>query len=283
MRPDSSRTIAFRKMHGLGNDFVVIDQRGETAAIDAAAARALADRHTGIGCDQLILIEAPRQPTAQAFMRILNADGSEAEACGNGARCIARLIAEETGEPHVRLETLAGLLDAELLPDRRVAVDMGPVRSGWRDIPLAREMDTLCVDLAVGALADPVCTSIGNPHATFFVGDADAVDLAALGPLLEHDKLFPKRANIGVATVCGRERIRLRVWERGAGITRACGSGACAALVAASRRGLTGRHATVALDGGDLDILWRDDGHVVMTGPATLSFEGSVDAALLAG
>ena len=283
MRPDSSRTIAFRKMHGLGNDFVVIDQRGETAAIDAAAARALADRHTGIGCDQLILIEAPRQPTAQALMRILNADGSEAEACGNGARCIARLIAEETGEPHVRLETLAGLLDAELLPDRRVAVDMGPVRSGWRDIPLAREMDTLCVDLAVGALADPVCTSIGNPHATFFVGDADAVDLAALGPLLEHDKLFPKRANIGVATVCGRERIRLRVWERGAGITRACGSGACAALVAASRRGLTGRHATVALDGGDLDILWRDDGHVVMTGPATLSFEGSVDAALLAG
>ena len=282
------RRIAFRKMHGLGNDFVVIDMRREAAAIDGAAARALADRHTGIGCDQLILIEMPRDPAAQIFMRILNADGSEAAACGNGARCIARLIAEETGERHVRLETLAGLLDAELLADWRVAVDMGPARTGWRDVPLARAMDTLCVDLAAGVLASPVCTSIGNPHATFFVGDADAVDLAALGPLLEHDTLFPERANIGVATVRGRERIRLRVWERGAGITQACGSGACAALVAAHRRGLTGRHATVALDGGDLDILWRPDkeeerGHVIMTGPATLAFEGSVDAALLAG
>jgi len=277
------RRIAFRKMHGLGNDFVVIDMRREAAAIDGAAARALADRHTGIGCDQLILIEMPRDPTAQIFMRILNADGSEAAACGNGARCIARLIAEETGERHVRLETLAGLLDAELLADWRVAVDMGPARTGWRDVPLARAMDTLCVDLAAGVLASPVCTSIGNPHATFFVGDADAVDLAALGPLLEHDTLFPERANIGVATVRGPERIRLRVWERGAGITQACGSGACAALVAANRRGLTGRHATVALDGGDLDILWRDDGHVVMTGPATLAFEGSVDAGFLAG
>jgi len=282
------RRIAFRKMHGLGNDFVVIDMRREAAAIDGAAARALADRHTGIGCDQLILIEMPRDPAAQIFMRILNADGSEAAACGNGARCIARLIAEETGERRVRLETLAGLFDAELLADWRVAVDMGPARTGWRDVPLARAMDTLCVDLAAGVLASPVCTSIGNPHATFFVGDADAVDLAALGPLLEHDTLFPERANIGVATVRGPERIRLRVWERGAGITQACGSGACAALVAAHRRGLTGRHATVALDGGDLDILWRPDkeeerGHVIMTGPATLAFEGSVDAALLAG
>jgi diaminopimelate epimerase len=282
------RRIAFRKMHGLGNDFVVIDQRREAAAIDGAAARALADRHTGIGCDQLILIEIPRDPATQAFMRILNADGSEAAACGNGARCIARLIAEETGERWVRLETLAGLLEAELLPDRRVAVDMGPVRTDWRDVPLARAMDTLCVELAAGVLASPVCTSIGNPHATFFVGDADAVDLATLGPLLEHDALFPERANIGVATVRDPEWIRLRVWERGAGITQACGSGACAALVAAHRRGLTGRHATVALDGGELDILWRPDkkeerGHVIMTGPAMLAFEGSVDAALLAG
>ncbi len=282
------RRIAFRKMHGLGNDFVVIDMRREAAAIDGAAARALADRHTGIGCDQVILIERPRDPAAQVFMRILNADGSEAAACGNGARCVARLIAEETGERRVRLETLAGLLNAELLPDRRVAVDMGPAHTGWGDIPLARAMDTLRVDLAVGPLASPVCTSIGNPHATFFVGNADAVDLAVLGPLLEHDALFPERANIGVATVRDPERIRLRVWERGAGITQACGSGACAALVAAHRRGLTGRHATVALDGGDLDILWRPDneeerGHVIMTGPVTLAFEGSVDAAFLAG
>ena len=282
------RTLAFRKMHGLGNDFVVIDRRRADIRVDAAMARALADRHTGIGCDQVILIEAPRDPAAQIFMRILNADGSEAEACGNGTRCIARLIAEETGDSRVRIETLAGLLEAELLPDLRVAVDMGPARSGWRDIPLARAMDTLAVDLAVGQLASPVCTSIGNPHATFFVADAEAIDLAALGPVLEHDGLFPERANIGVATVHGPERIRLRVWERGAGITLACGSGACAALVGAHRRRLTGRHATVALDGGDLDILWRPDGdkgdgHVIMTGPATLAFEGSVDAALLAG
>jgi diaminopimelate epimerase len=277
------RPIAFRKMHGLGNDFVVIDARREDIAIDAAAARALADRHTGIGCDQLILIEAPRHPAAQIFMRILNADGTEAEACGNGTRCVARLIAEETGDSRVRLETLAGLLDAELLPDLRVAVDMGEARTFWRDIPLARAMDTLCVDLTAGNLTNPVCTGIGNPHATFFVADAEAVDLAGLGPVLEHDSLFPERANIGVATVLGPERIRLRVWERGAGITQACGTGACAALVAAHRRGLTLRHATVALDGGELEILWRENGHVIMTGPATLAFEGSIDAALLAG
>jgi diaminopimelate epimerase len=283
MRPISRHPIAFRKMHGLGNDFVVIDRRRAEVAIDERAARALADRRTGIGCDQVILIEGPRDPAAQVFMRILNADGSEAAACGNGTRCIARLIAEETGGSRVRIETLAGLLEAELLPDRRVAVDMGQARTLWREIPLARAMDTLCVDLAAGKLANPVCTSIGNPHATFLVADAEAVDLAGLGPVLEHDPLFPERANIGIATVRNRGRIRLRVWERGAGITQACGTGACAALVAAHRRGLTGRHATVALDGGELEILWRDDGDVIMTGPATLAFEGTINAALFAG
>jgi diaminopimelate epimerase len=216
-------------------------------------------------------------------MRILNADGSEAEACGNGTRCIARLIAEQTGEKRVRIETAAGLLEAERMPDGNVAVDMGPARTDWHDIPLAREMDTGRVELALGPLREPVCTSMGNPHATFLVPDAEAIDLAALGPRLEHDKLFPERANIGVATVLDRGRIRLRVWERGAGITRACGTGACAALVAAARRGLTARHATVALDGGALDIRWREDGHVIMTGPATLAFEGGFDAAALAG
>jgi diaminopimelate epimerase len=274
--------IPFRKMHGLGNDFVVLDRRRHSVAIDARAARALADRRTGIGCDQVILIEPPHDPAAQLFMRILNADGSEAEACGNATRCIARLVAEETGDRRVIIETVAGLLATELLPDHNVAVDMGPARTGWRDIPLAREMDTDRVDLALGPLATPVCTNIGNPHATFFVADAEAIDLAALGPRLEHDLLFPQRANIGVATVLDHDRIRLRVWERGVGITRACGTGACAALVAGHRRSLTGRRATVALDGGTLDISWREDGHVIMTGPATLAFEGSVDAALLA-
>jgi len=275
--------IRFRKMHGLGNDFVVLDRRRDAVMIDAEVARNIADRRTGIGCDQLILIEPPHHPAAQISMRILNADGSEAEACGNATRCIASLVAEETGDNRARIETLAGLLETQLLPDRNVAVDMGPARTGWRDIPLVREMDTDRVDLVLGPLREPACTNIGNPHATFFVPDAEAIDLAGLGPRLEHDQLFPERANIGVATVQDRGHIRLRVWERGAGITRACGTGACAALVAAHRRGLTDRQAIVALDGGTLDISWREDGHVIMTGPAALAFEGSVDAALLAG
>jgi diaminopimelate epimerase len=275
--------IAFRKMHGLGNDFVVLDQRRGRFRLDAAAARALADRRTGIGCDQVISLEPPRDPAAQVFMRIHNPDGSAAEACGNGTRCVARLIAEETGATKIRIETVAGVLDAERLADERVAVDMGVAKTGWRDIPLAREMDTLRVDLARGPLCEPVCTSIGNPHATFFVADAEAIDLGTLGPLLEHDRLFPERANIGVATVRDPETIRLRVWERGAGLTLACGSGACAALVAAARLGLAGRRASVILDGGSLDVAWRGDGHVIMTGAAVSSFEGTFDAALIEG
>ena len=275
--------IPFRKMHGLGNDFVVLDRRRHRFALGPALAHGIADRRTGIGCDQLILLEPPRDAAGQAFMRILNADGSEAEACGNATRCIARILGDETGDRQVRIETVAGLLKAELLSDGQVRVDMGPARTEWDKIPLAKPMDTLRVDLVLGPLAEPVCTNIGNPHATFFVDGAEAIDLAALGPRLEYDPLFPERANIGVVTVLDIERVRLRVWERGAGITRACGSGACAALVAAHRRGLTGRHATVALDGGELDILWREDGHVMMTGPATLAYEGRFDPAQFGG
>jgi diaminopimelate epimerase len=275
--------IPFLKMHGLGNDFVVLDGRRTAIAVDAATARVLADRRTGIGCDQVILLEPPRHPDAQVLMRIHNPDGSEAEACGNATRCVADLVRRETGDPRVQIETIAGLLEAEALSDGRIAVDMGPARTGWGEIPLAKEMDTERVDLALGPLSAPVCTNIGNPHATFFVDDVDAVDLGALGPKLERSQVFPQRANIGVATVRDRGNIRLRVWERGAGITRACGSGACAALVAAHRRGLVGRQATVELDGGVLDIVWRGDGHVVMTGPVALSFEGAFDPNLLAG
>lgn len=274
--------VAFLKMHGLGNDFVVLDARRTGLAVGPAAARTLAERHTGIGCDQLIVLEPPRRPGAQLAMRIRNPDGSEAEACGNGTRCVAWLVYRETGERQVRIETAAGLLEAEIMPDGQIAVDMGPPRTEWRDIPLARPQDTLSAELAAGPLAGPVCTNIGNPHATFFVDDPDAIDLAALGPVLERDPLFPERANIGVAAIRGPERLRLRVWERGAGITRACGSAACAALVAAHRRGRAGRRAAVELDGGILAIDWRTDGHVVMTGPAALSFEGVFDSALLA-
>src|SRR6185437_917304 len=185
------------------------------------------------------------------------------EACGNAARCVASLLMRETGRRSVALETGAGLLEAEATGDGRITVDLGPALLGWRDIPLARELDTLHVPLALGPLRDPVCTSMGNPHATFFVDDVAAIDLAALGPTLEHDPLFPERANIGVAQILTRERLRLRVWERGAGITPACGTGACAALVAASRRGLAERAAEVIADGGPLHVAWRGDGHVL--------------------
>lgn len=273
--------VPFLKMHGLGNDFVVLDFRRSTIAVDAKGVRALADRRTGIGCDQLILLEPSRDPGAQVLMRIRNADGTEAEACGNATRCIGAMLHRETGDPRVRIETVAGLLEAEVLPDGQIAVDMGPARTGWRDIPLARAMDPDRVDLAFGPLSEPACTNIGNPHATFFVDDVEGIDLAALGPALEHHPLFPERANIGVAALRDRRNIRLRVWERGAGITPACGSGACAALVAAHRRGLADRRAAVELDGGTLDIDWREDGHVIMTGPTAMSFEGVFDSDLL--
>jgi diaminopimelate epimerase len=274
--------VPFRKMHGLGNDFVVLDLRGGEVALSAKGVRALANRRTGIGCDQVILLERSQDPVARVLMRIRNADGSEAEACGNATRCVAEILQRETGDPRVCIETVAGLLEAEVRPDGLVDVDMGPARMSWREIPLACAMDTDRVDLTVGPLSEPACTNVGNPHATFFVDEVEAVNLAALGPALEHHPLFPQRANIGVAAIRDRRNLRLRVWERGAGITPACGSGACAALVAAHRRGLTDSRAAVALDGGTLDIDWREDGHVIMTGPTTQSFEGRFDLDLLA-
>ena len=273
--------VPFLKMHGLGNDFVVLDFRRGAIPFSVGAARKLADRRTGIGCDQVILLDPPRHPAAQVLMRIRNADGSEAEACGNATRCVADLLHRETRDPRVRIETVAGLLEAEALSDGSFAVDMGPARTAWHEIPLAHAADTDRVDLTSGPLTEAVCTNIGNPHATFFVGNVDIVDLEALGPALEHHPLFPERANIGIAEIGDRRSMRLRVWERGAGITPACGSGACAALVGAHRRGLTERRAQVQLDGGTLDIAWREDGHVIMAGPATLSFEGVFDADLL--
>jgi diaminopimelate epimerase len=275
--------VPFVKMHGLGNDFVVLDARRGGFRPGAGDVRILADRRIGIGCDQVIVLEPPRDRRARLFMQIRNPDGSSAEACGNATRCVAWLLRRESGERRLHIETVAGLLAAEVLDDDRVAVDMGPARTLWRDIPLAREMDTLHADCALGPLADPVCTNIGNPHATFFVDDVETIDLARLGPELENHPLFPHRANIGVATVRDDRHIRLRVWERGAGITRACGSGACAALVAANRRGLCDRVAQVDLDGGSLDICWQNDGHVVMTGPTAWVFEGAFDPARLAG
>jgi diaminopimelate epimerase len=272
----------FIKMHGLGNDFVVLDARAHPLALGDAAARRIADRHQGVGCDQLIVIEPARSAGAAAFMRIRNADGGEVEACGNAARCVASLLMREGGSRTLALETGAGRLEARAAEDGRVTVDMGPPLVHWRDIPLAREADTLHVPLALGPLRDPACASMGNPHATFFVDNADAIDLAALGPQLEHDPLFPARANIGVAEMRSRTRLRLRVWERGAGLTQACGTGACAALVNAHRRGLAERRAEVLADGGPLLVEWREDGHVWLTGAVAVSFAGRLDPSLLA-
>ena len=274
--------LRFIKMHGLGNDFVVLDARGGAIALAPAEVRAIADRRTGVGCDQLITIEPSAE--ADAFMRIHNADGGEVAACGNGTRCVAELLMAETDRDRVVIETNAGFLNCRAVESGLVRVDMGPARLEWREIPLAREMDTLHLELALEpGLADPVAVNIGNPHVVFFVADAAAVDLARVGPALEHHALFPERTNVSVATLRDNGQIRLRVWERGVGVTRACGTAACATLVAASRRQLVGRTATVRLDGGPLEVDWVSTGHVHMTGPVATSFTGALDADLLNG
>jgi diaminopimelate epimerase len=276
----------FVKMHGLGNDFVVLDARGAAFELTPARRRAIADRRLGVGCDQLIVLEAPTERDADVFMRIYNPDGGEAGACGNATRCVASVLMDERKTDHVTVQTIAGLLESQKtgmgsngLPV--ISVDMGPARLDWRDIPVREACDTNHMPVGLGPLQDPVGTNMGNPHATFFVADAAAIPLSELGPKLEHDRFFPERANIGVAELLGEDKLRLRVWERGAGVTLACGSGACAALVAASRRGLVKRHAEVIVDGGTLSIEWLRDGHVLMTGGIALAFKGELDRSLL--
>lgn len=269
----SAMRLAFRKMHGTGNDFVVVDARAGRLALSQARIAALADRHTGIGFDQLITLE-PARAGGDVFMRIHNADGSEAGACGNATRCVVALLGDEVGGPKFTIETEAGQLTGLRGPRAAegVIVDMGQPRLDWRDIPLSHHADTLRLPLP----GEPAACSMGNPHATLFTDDLDAAP--RMGPVLEHDPLFSERANIGFADVLAPDRIRLRVWERGAGLTRACGSGACAALVNAVRRGLAARRAELLLDGGTLTIEWREtDGHVLMTGPAATAFRGEVD------
>jgi diaminopimelate epimerase len=264
-------TTRFVKMHGCGNDFVVLDERPRPLGLTPSRAAAIANRHTGIGCDQVIAIQPAE--TADAFMRITNPDGSPAGACGNATRCVADILMRETGRNVVTIRTISGDLPAIRRPDGLIQVDMGPAHLDWTDIPLSRPMDTLRLDLP----GEPAAASMGNPHATFFVPDLDTVPILEAGPRLEHDPLFLQRANIGFAQIVDPETIRLRVWERGAGLTLACGSGACATLVNAHRRGLTHRRAEVIVDGGSLDIEWREDGHVLMAGPVATTFHGQID------
>ena len=268
----------FIKMHGLGNDFVIVDARDQPFRAGDVGTRLLSDRHTGIGFDQLIALDAPADESADVDVRIFNSDGGEVSACGNAMRCVAHLLL--IGEDQkLAIRTGAGLLHAWRSHDEptHYAVDMGPARDAWQDIPLAEACDTDHLPLSLGPLSDPVAVNVGNPHAVFFVDDLASIPIETLGPELEHNAIFPERANIGVAQLVGPDALRLRVWERGVGLTLACGTGACAAAVAAHRRGLTGRRITVGVDGGELVIDWRDDNHVVMSGPAEESFRGSVD------
>lgn len=274
--------IPFVKMHGLGNDFVVVDARQHPFAPDAPMVRALSDRRTGIGCDQLIIIEAATAVgEADVAMRIRNADGGVAGACGNATRCIASLIMDERASEHVIIETVAGLLEAERTPGGLISVDMGRVALDWRDVPLSEPADTLHLGISAGPLVDPVALSVGNPHAVFFVDHVERIPLEMFGPVIERHPLFPEFTNVEAVEVLSRERLRMRVWERGAGLTRACGTGACAALVAAVRRGLAERKAEVVLDGGTLTVEWLRDNHVLLTGPAATSFRGVMDSSLL--
>ncbi len=276
-------------MNGLGNDFVVIDNRlpDENARLinmTDKLARAISDRNTGIGCDQLILLEHSRR--ADIFMRIFNAEGGEVDACGNATRCIGWLLQAETGRPTSSIETNAGLLGAAVQPSGDVSVDMGKPRFNWRDIPLAEEFhDTSRIELQVGpidnpALHSPCVVNVGNPHCVFWVDDLDAHDLGQVGPFLENHIMFPERANITLARVESDSEITIRVWERGAGLTKACGTAACATIVCAVRRDLTRREARINLPGGSLLMEWREsDDHILMTGATELEYAGEFDLA----
>jgi diaminopimelate epimerase len=280
---------AFVKMNGLGNEIVVVDLRGEKGVVGSAEARAAAAPN-GAPFDQLMALHAPRAPGTDAYVRIYNSDGSEAGACGNGMRCIAELLFKETGKRALTFETKAGLIncwqgDAPLMS----TVDMGKPRFAWNEIPLAEEFrDTRAIELQIGPIDKPIlhspsAVSMGNPHAIFWVDDVGAYDLGKIGPLLENHPLFPERANISLAQVASRDHLVVRTWERGAGLTRACGSAACAAAVAAARLRRTSRTVTVTLPGGDLNIEWRErDDHVLMTGPVAYEYEGRFDPALFA-
>jgi diaminopimelate epimerase len=278
----------FVKMNGLGNEIVIVDMRKDAAKISADDARAAA-QPAGAPYDQLMVLYSPRTAGTDAFVRIYNNDGSEAGACGNGTRCIASIVAKETGKDRLLFETTAGLLPSWKNPDGSFTVDMGKPKFGWQDIPLAEEFrDTRAIELQIGpidapVLHSPAALSMGNPHAVFWVDDVNAFDLERFGPLLENHPIFPERANITLAHIVSRDHIIARTWERGAGLTRACGSAGCATAVAAARLKRTERKVTVTLPGGDLMIDWRaDNDHVWMTGPIEFEREGKFDPALFA-
>ena len=272
----------FIKMNGLGNDFAIFDSREQPLSLSAEQAAFVANREDGVGCDQVIVLEPSSK--ADVFMRILNADGSEVDACGNATRCVGRIVAGELNRAGVTIETNAGVLVAQIIGQDQVTVDMGVPKFDWQDIPLMEEFrDTRMIELQIGPIDNPVLHSpsvvnVGNPHCIFWVKDIEAHDLAKFGPMLENHPMFPERANISLAQVTSKNSLILQVWERGAGLTEACGTAACAAAVTAARKKLTGRNVAVSLPGGDLQIHWREaDDHILMTGPIELEFKGQID------
>ena len=267
MTDRSTTNLPFMKMHGLGNDFVVLDARARDISLSDALVRNIADRHRGVGFDQLAVI---RNGTEDAHLEFYNADGSMSSACGNATRCIARYLMSQTGQSGVFLTTDHGTLAARDMGQGLTSVNMGLPSLDWKDIPLSCPVDTLSLPIE----GNPVATNIGNPHCTFFVEDAEAVELEKKGALIEHHSLFPERTNVQFAAVMSKNHLRLRVWERGVGVTFASGSSSCATLVAAARRGLTGKSARIDLDGGTMQVAWRDDG-VWLTGPTMHVYSGS--------
>ncbi len=268
----------FLKMHGLGNDFVVFDARKQPLALTRELARAVADRRHGVGCDQVIVIENGINGF-DAMMRSINADGGEVESCGNASRCVARLLMDELDRPEVRIDTLGGPLDCRDAGHGNVTVDIGAPRFAWNEIPLAHEIDTSRFALSVDDATYQVsAVSVGNPHCVLFVDDAELSPVAELGPTIEVHAMFPKHTNVEFVTVKDTSHLRMRVWERGVGITSACGTGACATAAVAHRLGLAGRDVEILLDGGTLAIaLRKSDEHILMTGPATFAFQGDLD------
>jgi diaminopimelate epimerase len=273
--------IAFRKMNGLGNEIVVVDRRGSNHVFNAAEAAAVAATPSA-HFDQMMVLHDPKTVGTTAYVRIYNTDGSASGACGNGTRCVGWMLHEETGKRDFKIETVAGVLDIAVADKAHITVDMGRPKFDWRDIPLVEEFhDTTGIELQVGPIDAPLIhtpsvVNVGNPHCIFWVKDLEVVDLGRVGPMLEHHRLFPERANISLAKVVSRTLLDLKVWERGAGLTRACGTGACAAAVCAARKGLTDRRVTVNLPGGPLLIEWLADDRIMMTGPATDEYEGQI-------
>ncbi len=274
--------MKFAKMNGLGNEIAVLDARERPLTLNASAVEALATPEKGIGFDQLMVLLPPRNPLADVYTEIWNADGSKVAACGNGSRCVAWYVMREMNRENLVIETEAGFLGAVSVGPNMISVDMGAPIFEWELIPMSERMDTMRIELQVGPIDDPILhgpgvVNMGNPHCVFFVQDAELAPVEAVGPMIEYHPLFPERTNVGFAEIVARDHIRLRVWERGAGLTKACGTGACAALVAAVRRRLCDRSAKVQVDGGMLQIEWREsDNHVIMIGAVALETEGNL-------